>query len=155
MLELHEPYEARAIRFHEEWQHAGWRLKVYGIAYRRSRPRVQLFETAKKLAGERLPRPHDGEGRYGVGFVGVHDGRGANFIFVSWWADENELHHHVYTAPSDELDDFKYITPSGLVACVWDLRVLGFEREAWLEKVLKAGRLDAESYMACRLNEDV
>jgi len=153
---LSEPYEARSVRFLEEWPHEGWRLKVYGIAYRRERPRPELVETAKRLARVRLPRPATEGGRYGVGFVGVHEGRGSNFVFIDWWADENELHHHVYAAASDELESLRYVTPTGLSACVWDLRVQAYEREAWLEEVLKNPRgPDLEGYLARRLNEEV
>jgi hypothetical protein len=115
-----------------------------------------LIEAAKRIARERLPQPAVGVGRYGVGFVGVHDGRGANFVFVDWWADENELHHHVYTSAPDELERFDYTTPTGLSACVWDLRVQSFERDAWLEEVLrKPDGGPVERYLARRLNEDV
>ena len=156
MIELREPYRPRPIRFLEEWRDAGWRLKVYGIAYKGERPRAPLVETAKRVARARLPQPAMGEGRYGVGFLGVHDGRTANFVFIDWWADENELHHHVYTAASDELENLNYVTPTGLSACVWDLRVQSFERDAWLEEVLKNSRgAGVEGYMARRLNEDV
>src|SRR5918994_1990950 len=89
MLELREPYEKRPIRFLEEWGCEGWRLKVYGIAYRRREPRAALVETAKRLARGRLPRPAVGGGRYGVGFVGVHQGRGANVGFErEAWVEE-------------------------------------------------------------------
>ncbi len=152
---LGEPYEPRPIRFLEEWAFDGWRLKVYGISYGRERPRAELVETARKLAREALPAANEG-GNYGVGYVGVHDGRGANFIFVDWWADENELHHRVYAAASDELKDLPEITQTGLSVCVWDLRVQCFEREAWLEAVLKNPRgADREDYLGRRLNEDV
>lgn len=156
MIELREPYERRPIRFVEEWRCEGWRLKVYGITYRREGgPRKELIETAKGLARGKLPRLAMGEGRYGVGFVGVHDGRGANFVFVGWWADENELHYHVWAAPSEETADLKYINMEGPTACVWDLRVVGFERDAWVAEVLarEAGP-DVEAYMSRRLNED-
>jgi hypothetical protein len=155
MLELREPYEPRPIRFLEEWSIDGWRLKVYGIAYRRASPRAGLIETARRLARESLPAAGAG-GNYGVGYVGVHDGRGANFIFVDWWADENELHHHVFAAPAQELKNLPEITATGLAVCVWDLRVQCFEREAWLEAVLRNPReSDLEDYMRRRLNEDV
>jgi hypothetical protein len=155
LIELREPYRPRPIRFLEEWSHAGWRLKVYGITYRGERPRAELIEAAKRVARERLPQPAVGGGRYGVGFVGAHDGRGANFVFVDWWADENELHHHVYTSATQELERFDYATPPGLSACVWDLRVQSFERDAWLEEVLrKPDDASVERYMARRLNED-
>jgi hypothetical protein len=156
MLKLREPYEPRAIRFLEEWQDTGWRIKVYGIAYRRPAPREKLVETAKQIAWQCLPFPPDEDGRYGVGFIGVHDGRGANFIFVDWWADENELHHRVFAAPSHELTDLPEITATGLSVCVWDLRVQCFEREAWLETVLRnPNESSLEDYLHRRLNEDV
>ncbi|MDQ1590018.1 MAG: hypothetical protein QOG71_645 [Pyrinomonadaceae bacterium] len=151
---LQEPYEPRPIRFLEEWTIDGWRLKVYGISYRRARPRAELIEMAGRVARESLPPARVG-GNYGVGYVGVHDGRGANFIFVDWWADENELHHRVYAAPSDELKDLPEITATGLSVCVWDLRVQCFERVAWLEAVLTNPRgADLEDYLGRRLNED-
>ena len=156
LIELQEAYRPRPVRFLEEWPHAGWRLKVYGIAYRGEFPRAALVGAAKREARGRLPRPAAGEGRYGVSFLGVHDGRAANFVFVDWWADENELHHHVYTSASEELESLTYATPTGLSACVWDLRVQAFEREAWVEEVLKNPRgPDLEAYLARRLNEDV
>jgi hypothetical protein len=156
VIELREPYRPRPVRFLEEWRDAGWRLKVYGIAYSGERPRAALVETAKRLARERLPQPAISESRYGVGFLGVHDGRGANFIFIDWWADENELHHHVYCSATDELESLTYVTPTGLSACVWDLRVQSFERDAWLAEVLRnLGGANVEGYMARRLNEDV
>ncbi|HYP00784.1 MAG TPA: hypothetical protein VER76_11385 [Pyrinomonadaceae bacterium] len=152
---LQEPYEARPVRFLEEWQHAGWRLKVYGIGYRRERPRAELVETAKRLARACLPEAGAG-GNYGVGYVGAHDGRAANFIFVDWWADENELHHHVFAAPSDELNDLPEITATGVSVCVWDLRVQCFEREAWLDAVLRnPNEHSLDDYLRRQLNEDV
>ncbi len=156
MFKLQEPYATRPIRFLELWQESGWRLKVYGIAYGRPAPRPELLDAAKALARSRLRESAEGKPHYGVGFVGIHDGRGAIFIFVDFWSDENELHHHVYVAPSDQPERLEYVTPSGLTACVWDLRVLCFERQAWIEAVLAnpAGP-DLDKYLSSRLNEDV
>jgi hypothetical protein len=44
---------------------------------------------------------------------------------------------------------------NGPAACVWDLRVMAFERDAWLECILKNPRPDVEAYLQRRLNEDV
>lgn len=95
-----------------EW----WRLKVYGIAYQGEYPRARLIEIAKALASERLPLLAGTEGCYGVGFLGVHDGRGADVVFIDWWAEENELHHHVYMSSHSQPDQFEYVTPTGLLA---------------------------------------
>ena len=156
MFHLQEPYHPRPIRFLELWQHAGWRLKLYGIAYRRDLPRPELIDAARAVARQRLPQPAAEQSRYGVGFLGVHDGRGACFVFVDWWANENELFHHVYVSPSDRPHALQYMTPTGLAACVWDLALIAFERQAWLDAVLaQPTGPDLEAYLACRLNTDL
>ena len=134
---IHDPYAPRAVRCLEVWATDGWRLKVYGIAYRGEAPRPELIEAAKLQAASSLPRPATGGGRYGVGFLGIHDGRGANLVFVDWWADENELHHKVFISPSSDPRRLRPTGPSELTACVWDLAVIGFERDAWVEAVLR------------------
>lgn len=152
---LQESYDTRPIRFLELWRESGWTLKVYGIAYRRGQPRAELVEAAKTVTRERVLPPADECNHYGVGFLGAHDGRGANLVFVDYWADENELHHHVYVSPSEHPGSLECVTPTGLVACVWDLRVLCFERQAWIEAVLANPHgPDVEQYLARRLNED-
>jgi hypothetical protein len=156
MLTTISPYQTRPIRFLELWQEGPWRLKVYGIAYDRPAPRPELVAAAKAAARKRVARVPSSLLHYSVGFLGIHDGRTANFVFVDWWASENELHHHVYVSPTAEPAKLTYETPSGLVACVWDLRVVCFERQAWLDTVLKnPGAPDFEAYLAQRLNENV
>jgi hypothetical protein len=155
-MRLQEPYQTRPLRFLELWTPGDWRLKLYGIAYRGETPRPALVEAARRVARDVLPQPAITDDRYGVGFVGVHDGRGANFVFVDWWAAENELHHHVFISPGDRPDALAPQTASDPIACVWDLAVLTFERTAWLETVLTnpAGP-DLAAYLDRRCNQDV
>ena len=155
-IELQEPYQKRPVRCLEVWTCGDWRMKVYGISYQRPAPRPELIEAAKVLAQQRLPQPAMTPTRYGVGFIGVHDGRGGNFVFIDWWADENELHHHVYVSPAADPEALDYKTPGGLAACVWDLAVLAHERLAWVETVLAnpAGP-DLEAYLARQLDTEV
>lgn len=153
-MQLQEPYQSRPIRFLELWQTAGWTLKLYGIAYRRPSPRPELLVAAKSAAVAHLAKIQTNN-HYHLGFMGVHDGRGANFVFVDYWADENELHHHVYVSPATQPANLEYVTPTGLIACVWDLRVICFECQAWLETVLvnPAGP-NLQQYLERRLHED-
>jgi hypothetical protein len=154
-LNLQEAYDARPIRFLELWRESGWTLKVYGIAYGRERPREELVQAAKAVARKRLTGSTGEQNHYGVGFLGVHDGRGANFVFVDYWADEDELHHHLYVSPSDEPASLEDVTSTELIACTWDLRVLSFERDAWVEAVLaNPSGPNMEGYLAHTLNED-
>jgi hypothetical protein len=90
---------------------------------------------------------------YGVGFVGIHEGKTGNFVFVDWWADENELHHHVYVSTSEEPNELEYMTPSGLTACVWDLFLIGHERDSWVNHILKqSANPDIEGYLKATVN---
>jgi hypothetical protein len=154
IISLREPYKTRSIRFLELWEADGWRLKVYGIAYAREYPASALTESAKQRARTYLPRID--QQHYGVGFIGIHEGRGSNFVFVDWWAEENELHHHVFVSPSDRPEQFNEVTSTGLIACVWDLRVLSFERQAWIDTILACWDApDLDKYLMQRLNENV
>ncbi|MDA0285592.1 MAG: isochorismatase [Planctomycetota bacterium] len=149
------PYQKRPIRFLELWQRGGWRVKVYGITSGRTAPRDELIEAAKAVTSERLANVSASMQHYSVGFLGVHDGQTSNFVFVDWWADENELHHHVYTSRCEDPTRLTYATPTGVIACVWDLRLMAFERQAWLDTVLKrSGGADLDAYLAQQLNED-
>jgi hypothetical protein len=156
LIKLKEPYQPRPIRFLELWQVADWRLKVYGIAYQRPLPRPELVAAAKKAAHAQLSQVCNDYEHYGVGFLGVHDGRESNFVFVNFWADENELHHHIYVSPQAKPARLVEVTASGLLACVWDLRVICFERQSWIDSMLRnPDGPNLEQYLACRLNEDV
>jgi len=155
LIALQERYRPRPVRFIELWDEGGWRLKVYGIAYDRQLPRPELVAAAKRVARERLAQSAEALHHYGVGFLGVHDGRGGNFIFLGIWADENELYQHVYASPKDQPGALSYVT-TGLTACVWDLWVMGFERQAWVDSVLdNPGGANLDAYLHVRLNADV
>jgi len=153
-LVVQEPYRPRAIRFLEMWEHESWTLKVYGIRYGADRPDATGVTAAKKVAAERLTTTGVGDG-YGVGFVGIHQGRGSTFVFVDWWANENELRHFVYCTDGPDILTLRPATEADSVACVWDLRVMQFEREAWVETVLaNPNGPDLDAYLNRQLSGD-
>lgn len=82
--------------------------------------------------------------------MGVHQGRDSNLVFVGWWANENELYQHVWTAYPPDSGSFSAVAPRGLTGCVWDLAVVGFERQAWIETVLAPPRPDTGDYLGRR-----
>lgn len=146
--------EHRPIRPLGLWGFGDWRMKAYGIAYGKARPGDRLIDAAGAVAEKRLRDSGPATSHYGVGFVGVHEGKTAHFVFVDWWADENELHHHVYVASLHRPTALDYRTPTGLAACVWDLRVLAFERDAWVAALARGeGVPDREGYLTDWLDE--
>lgn len=143
-----EPYAARAVHPLAPWQLGGVRFKVYGIAYRGDAPGEPLVSAARdattRVARDRLPSLH----HYGVGFVGIHQGKTGSLVFVDEWADENELHHQLFVSTSDRPGDLEDVTGSNLTACVWDLAVLCHERQAWIDCVLAGdGPPDLDRYL--------
>lgn len=153
-ITLQSPYQPRPIRYQGIWQHDGWRLKVYSASQDQPLAREQLVDAIKQRAVETLPRPATTPNRYGVGFLCAHDGRGGCFAFVDWWADENELHHHIFTGPKDAPHEIAPVGDDELTACVWDLAVMAFERRAWVDTVLANPQgPDLDAYLAQHLDE--
>lgn len=148
-MEIRHAYEPRPVTFLELWETAGWRIKVYGIALDDGAPPHELVEAAKSVARGRLPTPAIAAERYGVGFMGVHRGRGSNLVFLDWWADENELRHHVFVSYPELPTALTDVTSSSLSGCVWDLGLLAFERDAWIAAAL-TGNPDLDRYLARR-----
>lgn len=157
-IELSADYEPRPVRFLEMWQPDEWRIKVYGISVSDDGPSPSLVAAGKELALKELPRPARTSNRYGVGFLIVHEGADGNYVLVEWWVGENMLKSHVFTAPTGrfEPEDFRYVTPTGLCACIWELHVMHFERTAWITSVLdREGGPDLEEYLLQRFSGEV
>lgn len=154
-----EPYEPRSFRFIEmlamgpRGTSNAWRMKLYGIAVHAELPRPELIDAAKRVAAEILEK--EAASNYKVGFVGVHDGNGACFVFVDFWGNENELFHRVFLSRASEPASLEPAKPADSSVCVWDLRLQAFEREAWIKHVLKkSDSPDFEGYLGEHLNEN-
>ncbi len=151
-LVLAEGYDPRPVSDLGTFEHGGWRMKLIGIAYHGLRPRNVLVQSATEAAGRIPPQPAVTVQCYGIGFIGIHDGRGACFCFVDWWEAENELHHHTLLAPSEQPAALEEVTGTGFIACAWDLAVAAHERQSWVETVLANPRgPDLDAYLARRL----
>ena len=153
---LGEPYAARPVRATGIERHADWTLKTYEITYRDRPLDAELRAAALAVALARLPTPAVTDERYGIGFIGMHQGRGGNFVFVDWWARENELHHHVWFSASDAPGQLRPAGRDDPIACCWDLSVICHERAAWVRHVLgRPEAPDMEAYLADALEGPV
>lgn len=156
---MFEFYKPRSFRFVEllsirpSRTGSNWRMKLYGIAWNQELPRPELLEAAKRIAAETLAK--ETANNYKVGFIGAHDGQNASFVFVDFWGNENELFHRVFLSRDNDPAALTAARNSDSSVCVWDLRLQSFEREAWIDHVLrKADAPDFEGYLSARLNED-
>src|SRR5438477_2431360 len=128
-----------------------WRMKLYGIACGGELPRASLVNAARKIAEDQLAREKGNN--YGVGFIGVHDGRDAAFVFVDFWGNENELFHRVFLSRNSDPEKLVPAKPADSSVCVWDLHLQSFERAAWIKHVLrKPDAPDFNGYLAENLS---
>lgn len=146
-----EPYRPRSARFLELWRPDGWLLKLYGLAYEGERPRAEVVKAAKRSARDALPCPARSGDRYGTGFIIVHDGQDACWLLIDWWGYESVLHHRLLTAPLSAPREF-HPAPRDVTACVWELALLMFERDAWVSTVLTDTEPDVGRYLARRFD---
>jgi hypothetical protein len=154
-VSLREPYRPRRVRFLELWRPDGWLVKLYSIAYKGQEPTPATVEAAKRAAAEALPQPARSDDRYGVAVVIVHRGQDACWLLIDWWGQESVLYHRPLVAPLDSDGQFEP-TPPDVTACVWELPLLMFERDAWVRTVLSEDEgPDVGRYLECRFDGTV
>jgi hypothetical protein len=146
-------YRTRSVGFLRHHSLRDWRLKLYGISVEGRRPPEELLAAGEALAAATLPSPATGDGRHGVGFVGVHEGAQANFVFVSWWAKLYELNHVLFRGPKRQPYELARVDPP-LVGCTWDLRVVAFERDAWINSMV-GDAPDLDTYLSATFESPV
>lgn len=150
------PYQPRPVRFAGLYQAGNWRVKVYTISALRERPSQAL------LAGATAHLPQwltlggvTPLADYQVATLIVHEGREGIYAVVGWWVDENMLRQYSYFADVTQPTCFRPLNAEGLLTCVWELAVLGFERAAWVKHVLQAAPANLEAYLQETLEADL
>lgn len=138
------PYQPRNTRLLRLIQSGDWQLKLYSIAFERALVEETRFTPGLERALGSLPTTARTEGRPGVGFCILHQGRGADYVVLAWWDRENELPLRVFVS-TPESPGWRPAEGSESV-CVWDLEVIGFERDAYVATMLSHGSI--ETYLA-------
>lgn len=146
-------YKPRPIRFVELWNMSDWNIKIYRI-YESEEIWNDAYESiAKQIASDEMQKLAGNAEVHKIGFLTIHLASMFNQIIFDYWARENELRHLVYKANADAPTSFENITASGEAFCVWELKVIGHERKAWIKYVLKKSEgPDWESYFGAMLD---
>lgn len=140
-------YSPRLVKALPPVDVSGRALKVYGMFAEPERaavlpaPEWLRQQAASVLRGSPQPGDHP------VGFLIMHYGTDGDYLLVSQWYDANMLKHWVRGSAVDAggSTTFAPLAQRDLVACVWELEVIKFERDAWINTVLARGRLDRAS----------
>jgi len=134
-----QPYVARIIRPLGIHEAAGFRFKRYAVDGGFAPFDAGRFAGGIALAEAALPSPAVDDGRPGVGFLILHQGRG-DYLVLAWWDRENELPLRVFVRREDGMGWRPASTTESV--CVWDLEILWREREAYVHTVLAGGSVD-------------
>lgn len=153
-----QPYAPRPVRYLGLLHCDGWRIKTYSISVKSER----VSEGAVALVESLLPTwlanntayPLD---TYRIASLILHDGREGCFAILSWWIDSNMLQAQVHLATDAARRDFRLFSDRGIFTCIWEMAVLWFERNAWVEHVLAHPEdpQGIDRYLAQHLNADV
>jgi hypothetical protein len=115
----------------------GCRLKRYELrsAEQQSRAGFTDGQWQEALHGRLLLNNDVREHR--VGFAILHYGRDGDYLLASLWYGGNMLKHEAFALSSS--GDSPYcasLSASRIVACVWELSVMAFERDAWVRTAM-------------------
>jgi hypothetical protein len=100
------------------------------------------------MALKSVPGGANDAGCPGAGFVIAHKGDGIDYIVLAWWDRQNELPLRVFVREHGE--SWRVARGSESV-CVWDLQVIGFERDAYVQHMMRA-QPDLDAYMSAHLS---
>lgn len=136
-----EAYRPRAMRFAGLWETGRATLKLYTI---RATPEPM---SAEALASARETVEADGSAT-GPGFVVLHRGEEALWLLLHWWLPGGILAETLWSSPLVGPVRFEP-RDRPLMACVWELVPIAFERDGYVRTVMR-GR-SADDYLAATL----
>jgi hypothetical protein len=127
----------RHIQFIELWTFYPWKIKIYSICESEDLWDAGYINIAKSIAESQIRKLPKTTEHHNSAFLTIHIARMFNQIIFDWWAQENELRHLVFKAKPESPLSFVDITHTGEAFCVWELKVIGHERGAWMKHVLQ------------------
>jgi hypothetical protein len=140
-----QPYAPRPIRFLGLTHHGGWTLKTYSVIHG-DRPLDRArFRGGFKLAMDALPEPDPAAGRPGLGILIAHQGLTGDYTVLAWWDHENELPIRLWVRRA--ADPAWRPAQGGESVCVWDLELIGAERQAWVDTMMSPRGPAPDAYL--------
>lgn len=141
-------YQARKTEFSRLITINGWNVKVYTITARDSFESKTILEKAIDRLPEWLAKSKKLQfPTYRAAFLIVHEGRDGVWSLINWWIGGEMLQTMTFLTNWAMPNEFISVPKEGAMVCVWEMAVIGFERDKWIEHILKkAGNPDFETY---------
>ena len=117
-----------------------WAAKLYAIRSARWRaadlPARAVLAEAVRAAMDTLDAPRD----HPLGFAILHMADDGTYLLLSRFNDANNLRHRVFAAtPAGARLELAPLADPHVVCCVWEMRVMMGEADAWIDAVLRPG----------------
>lgn len=146
-------YQKRGFYRLGDWDVAAHRIKLYGMSEADSaRIDDATVDSAREFTSAALPEAAAREGdSSGLGFAMIHRGEMGTWLLVHWWAHE-DIGCQIMALAAPGTSAFKSVADRPLHACVWEQVVIGHERDAWVEHMMRT-RPDEDAYLADRLRD--
>jgi hypothetical protein len=142
-------YEPRLVRSHGVWTEGEWRVKAYTIAHgARAAADPATLDAVRRLAFAGIAAHADGFEHHAAGFAIFHMGADGDYLLTFWWHGENMLAARIHIGSREKIAAMEDRTATGLMPCVWEMEVIGFERDAWVECVLTPGGGGVDAYLS-------
>lgn len=150
-------YKPRPIRFIELYQHNDWQIKIYSISIHNEFVRKENIDIVKTyLTDWFLSAANYSLETYNIATLIIHEYKDGCYAILNWWIAENMLQQFVYLASKEKPTEFILYSDRGIITCVWEMAVLWFERNSWVEYVLKnAPTPDFNEYLQRQLNTNL
>jgi hypothetical protein len=140
-------YSPRLVQAFPAVSASGRTFKVYGIfADPDAQPAFPQPGWLRQHVASLRQEPIE-QDDHAVGFLMLHFAKDGDYLLMSQWYGVNMLKHWVYRAQDDANGGpaFVALTQRDVIACVWELEVMKFERDAWVRTVMHRGALDEVS----------
>jgi hypothetical protein len=138
-------YTPRFLGRLDTWRFADWAIKVYGITIEAPDQKLvldqALVEEAHAFVGANLARMNE-TAHYSVGFVVLHHGSAGKYLLTQWWTNECVCLQSVAQTRFAGPPKFEPAKPE-LMACVYELVPIDFERRAWVSTVMSGKSIEA------------
>ncbi|WP_375411100.1 hypothetical protein [uncultured Bradyrhizobium sp.] len=132
----------------------GWTIKPYRISAPVGAARRQADACEFPLLLGQALRPSVDTNFHGLGFAVLHAGRDGVYLLIGRWYAGHNLASDTYEIvtegdPGAETHKFARLS---LHACIWEMAVYGFERDAWVATMMLSGQKlnGAAAYLSCR-----
>ncbi|BET98876.1 hypothetical protein [Xenorhabdus taiwanensis] len=133
-------YQKRAVSFLGTQTIGQTQLKMYYLTSEKQKETpTPNAELRRQWLTQGLDEVHF-PGEHHIGFAIIHAADDGYYLLISTWCDANMLRHQVFII-SDE-NRLQPLDNTKIIACVWELAVMFYERNYWIEQVMTTEKLE-------------